>query len=175
MNKTLSILVVALVVGMLYCSPASADEPKPSKSNAPPEFHWPKVVISKETTYFTGPLRKDGGVDYVAALNRRYAEGVTPENNAAVALLQAAGPAYIDKKIRKRYFEMLGIPELPEKGEYLADFGDLPEFKAGRNSRTEARHSGRRLGSSSTPPRRAPGRRTTIPCWPKSCSGAKSR
>ena len=27
------------------------------------------VTISKETTYITGPLRKDGYVDYVAALN----------------------------------------------------------------------------------------------------------
>ena len=31
-------------------------------------------------------------MDYLAALNERYSQGVTPENNAAVLLLQAVGP-----------------------------------------------------------------------------------
>ena len=42
------------------------------------------VTISKETTYITEPLRADGYPDYVAALNQRFSQGVTPENNAAV-------------------------------------------------------------------------------------------
>jgi hypothetical protein len=29
----------------------------------------PKITISKETTYITGPLRMDGVVDYVGSLN----------------------------------------------------------------------------------------------------------
>jgi hypothetical protein len=128
--------VVTLLLGAGVLASISADEPKPSKpkdgtakSGEAAQWHWPKVVVSKETTYFTGPLRKDGGVDYVAALNRRCSKGVTPENNAAVALWQAVGPKGIDKKIRKRYFEMLGIPEPPESGQYLTWYEDFPEYK----------------------------------------------
>lgn len=78
-------------------------------------------TISKETTYITEPLREDGYPDYVAALDRRLREGVTPENNAAVLLWKAVGPGEIWKEHRERYFEMLGIPPLPEKGDYFVD------------------------------------------------------
>jgi hypothetical protein len=46
------------------------------------------LAISKETTWITQPLRSDGTPDYVAWLTRRYAAGVTSENNAAVVLGQ---------------------------------------------------------------------------------------
>ena len=82
------------------------------------------VTISKETTYITDPLRKDGYPDYVAALNQICSKGVTPENNAAVLFWQAVGPSSIDKKDREAYFKMLGIPPLPEKGDYLIDLDD---------------------------------------------------
>jgi hypothetical protein len=29
----------------------------------------PRLTVAKDTTYFTAPLRADGSVDYVAALN----------------------------------------------------------------------------------------------------------
>ena len=54
-----------------------------------------EITISKETTYITEPLRKDGYVDYVAALNERFRAGVTPENNAAVPFWKAMGPGEI--------------------------------------------------------------------------------
>jgi len=77
------------------------------------------VTISKETTYVTEPLRKDGYVDYVAALNQRCKKGVTPENNAAVLFWQAMGPSEIKPEMRRRYFQMLDMPPLPEKGNYF--------------------------------------------------------
>jgi len=80
------------------------------------------ITISKETTYIAGPLRKDGYVDYVAALNEHFGRGVTPENNAAVLLWRAAGPAEIPKPDRERFFKMLGIPPLPEQGDYFVPF-----------------------------------------------------
>jgi len=40
-------------------------------------------TISRETTYFTGPLKADGTIDFVAAVNEHFSKGVTPENNAA--------------------------------------------------------------------------------------------
>ena len=133
-------LLAIFVIGFSCCWPTSADEPKPAKSKSnsvkTKEWHWPKVTISKETTYFTEPLRPDGGIDYVAAFNQRYSRGVTPENNAAVALLQAIGPKDIDKRFRKRYFEMLSIPELPETGDYLVDDEILPEYEKAKKPLT---------------------------------------
>jgi hypothetical protein len=124
-------LLIALIVTVWCHSPTFADEPRPAtKSGDAKKWHWPKVTISKETTHFTEPLRPDGGVDYIAAFNKKYSKGVTPENNAVVAIWQAAGPKELDKTIRRRYFRMLGIAELPEKGEYLAYYEDFPEFKA---------------------------------------------
>lgn len=45
-------------------------------------------TLGRETTYVTGPLRSDGSINYLAALNARMGEGVTPENNAARPLMQ---------------------------------------------------------------------------------------
>ncbi len=46
-----------------------------------------RIPISYATTRITGPLTKNGLVDYVAAFNKRFGKGVTPQNNAAVPLL----------------------------------------------------------------------------------------
>jgi acetyl esterase/lipase len=77
------------------------------------------VTISKETTYISEPLRKDGYPNYVAALNERTKKGVTPENNAAVLFWRAVGPEEISAKHRERFFKMLDMPPLPEKGDYF--------------------------------------------------------
>ncbi len=47
----------------------------------------PTIPIGYATTRITGPLTKNGLVDYVAAFNQRFGKGVTPQNNAAVPLL----------------------------------------------------------------------------------------
>jgi acetyl esterase/lipase len=102
------------------------------------------ITISKETTYITGPLRKDGYVDYVAALNQRFRAGVTPENNAAVPFLKAVGPGEIAPNCRGEYFKMLGIPPLPENGDYYVTLekyaqrsmgADRPAAEAGATGR----------------------------------------
>jgi hypothetical protein len=72
------------------------------------------VTISKETTYINGPLRKDGYVDYVSALNLRYGKDVTPENNFAVPFWKVVGPSAISKSNREAYFKLLGIAAPPE-------------------------------------------------------------
>jgi len=77
------------------------------------------VTISKETTFITEPLRADGYVDYVAAVNQAASEGVTPENNAAVLFCRAFGPSMIGADFRPRFFRMLGIDPLPEEGKYV--------------------------------------------------------
>lgn len=49
-----------------------------------------ELEVGRDTTYFLGPLRDDGTVDYIAALNEKYSEGVTLENNAFVELFLLA-------------------------------------------------------------------------------------
>ncbi|MEM6551937.1 MAG: hypothetical protein AAF750_07395 [Planctomycetota bacterium] len=46
----------------------------------------PALIIAEDTTVFLGPVRDDGTIDYVAAWNAKFGEGVTPQNNAAAAL-----------------------------------------------------------------------------------------
>ena len=42
----------------------------------------PKFPLGKDTTYVTGPLDKDGYIDYEAALNDLLGKDITPEKNA---------------------------------------------------------------------------------------------
>lgn len=46
-----------------------------------------ELEIGEETTFFTGPVTEDGIIDYVAALNAHYGEGIENEDNAYVFLL----------------------------------------------------------------------------------------
>jgi hypothetical protein len=124
----LSAVAILAGIGIAAVSLASADGGEAVKG--PPGKEAAKVPpggikVSRETTFITEPLRKDGSVDYLAALNQRYSQGVTPENNAAMLFLQAMGPGEINKDIRERFFKMLGIEPLAEKGLYLEHF---PEF-----------------------------------------------
>ena len=93
------------------------------------------VTISKETTYITEPLRPDGYPDYVAALNRRQSDGVTPENNAVVPFFRAMGPGMVGQKYRDQYCRMLGIAPPPEKGKYFVDVTHVRDFFEARQAR----------------------------------------
>ncbi len=129
-SRILSVTLAACVVLEVgFLAPGAepeADRPAADRPAAekPPRKPRIAVTISKETTFFTGPLRRDGYVDYVAALNELASKGVTPENNAAVPLCQAFGPAEIAEENRERYFRMLGIERLPEEGKYVVTFSD---------------------------------------------------
>ena len=102
------------------CLAAAAAEHKPeAPPAAPAEKPRPRITISKETTYLTGPLRPDGYVDYVAALNAELSRGVTPENNAAVPLMLAFGPKAVSEKQREAFFKLLGVPVPPDGGNYF--------------------------------------------------------
>jgi len=93
--------------------PAGKAEVQPAKKP------YVAITISKETTYITEPLRKDGYVNYVAALNERFRAGVTPENNAAVPFLKAMGPGEIGEKYQDEYYRLLDIRPLPKNGDYF--------------------------------------------------------
>jgi hypothetical protein len=101
----------------VVCGPSTPFVPQGVPPNA--EKHKLRITISKETTYLTAPLRPDGYVDYVAALNAELGRGVTPENNAAVPLVLAFGPTLVGEKQREAFFKLLGVPVPPEKGKYF--------------------------------------------------------
>ena len=91
---------------------------------------WPgssTFTVSPQTTYVTGPLDKDGYVDYVTALNERLGKGITPEKNANVLICQALGPHPEGSILPAEYFQWLGIDPPPEKGEYLVSWNSYLE------------------------------------------------
>lgn len=113
---------VAALLGVLlagWCS-GQNDKAKPPKADAPA----PKLTISKETTWATEPLREDGFIDYLEAVNRRFSKDVTVENNACVLLYQAMGPRPSETWQPDRFFQRLGIPPLPDEGKYFQPLGD---------------------------------------------------
>ena len=68
------------------------------------------MPLGKETTYVTGPLDKEGYIDYEAALNDRLGKGITPEKNANVLLWKALRPdARGGKGMPAEFFKRLGI------------------------------------------------------------------
>ena len=59
---------------------------------AAPAKKTSRITLSKATTRVTGPLTKDGYVDYPRVINQRLSVGITAENNANVLLWRAMGP-----------------------------------------------------------------------------------
>jgi hypothetical protein len=97
---------------LLLCLWAAEDKPTP------------KFPVGKETTYVTGPLDKEGYIDYEAALNDRLGKGVSPQNNANVLLWKALWPRPEGgERMPAEFFKRLGIAEPPEHGDYFIDLG----------------------------------------------------
>lgn len=53
----------------------------------------PEFTVSRETTFATEPLHQGGYVDFATAINRRFGQGVTSDNNACRPLYAAIGPS----------------------------------------------------------------------------------
>ena len=84
----------------------------------------PKLPLGKDTTYVSGPLDKDGYIDYEAALNDRLGAGVAPERNANVLLWKALGPTPEGgKRMPAEFFKRLGMDEPPKDGAYFIPLG----------------------------------------------------
>jgi len=83
-----------------------------------------KFTLSKETTYITGPLDANGYIDYVAGINERLKEGVTPESNANVLLWKAMGPRPERVPMPPEFFQWMGIESPPDKGQYFVSLWD---------------------------------------------------
>jgi hypothetical protein len=78
------------------------------------------IVISRGTTRILGPLRADGYVDYVAALNQLTGAEVVPKENGAVKFWQAWGPEPIlGPPGAVRFFDLLGMAVPSREGDYF--------------------------------------------------------
>jgi hypothetical protein len=108
----------AIFFAALALPPLAVAQP-PTSKEGPAAKKLGKFTISKETTYVTGPRDKDGYIDYAAALNERLRQGVTPENNANVLLIKAIGPYPEGAPMPAEFYKLIGIPELPKKGNYV--------------------------------------------------------
>ncbi len=107
------LLIGLLLIGFVYWLD-SAIYGLPSR--LPGEAYPPRFTLSKETTYFTGPVDKNGYIDYAKALNETLAAGIEPEQNVIVALLPAIGPKPYGKTLPPEFFTWLGAPA-PAQGD----------------------------------------------------------
>src|SRR5687768_5635911 len=79
-----------------------------------------RITPGYETTRITGPTIPGGPIDYLAALESHFSEGVTPVNNAVPPMLEALGPAALAKnQPRDGITNRLGVPPPPETGHYF--------------------------------------------------------
>ena len=128
--------LAVLAVSILTVNASVAGSPRDKK---PAKGKPPRIRVSKKTTYLLGPLRKDGFIDYGAAINARASKGVTPQNNAAVPLAEALGPSiFSPEKYRRKFFEKLGIPVPPEQGLYFLDMEQFSRRRRGTKQQRDA-------------------------------------
>ncbi len=87
-------------------------------------YVWRIIPIRRNTTYLLGPINKDGGVNYLAALNAMDSKGVTRTNNAIPLLIQAAGPKCFNTKYGdgKWVMRKLGMKAFAKNAESLLTF-----------------------------------------------------
>ncbi len=105
--KPCAILLLMLLVGV-----TPADEKPPAA----------KLPVGKETTFVTGPIDKNGYIDFETALNERLSKGITPEKNTNVLLWAAFGPTPGgNNKPPAEYFNRLGMKEPPVGADYFID------------------------------------------------------
>jgi hypothetical protein len=120
LSRSLFVLGFVATVGWSVANPAQAVG-NDDKDAVKEKKRLPKFTISKETTYVTGPLDKDGYIDYPAALNERLGKGIKPENNANVLIWKAIGPRPEGKPMQPEFYRLLGMEEPPERGDYFID------------------------------------------------------
>jgi hypothetical protein len=83
------------------------------------------IGSSYGTTRITGPKLPDGSIDYVQAMEDCFSRDVTPQNNAAIPILQALGPAALSKtQPANGITDRLGMPPLPKNGDYYIAYED---------------------------------------------------
>lgn len=86
-----------------------------------------------DTTRITQPRLDDGTIDYLTAIENQFSQGVTLENNSFPVMLQALGRVSLPKtQPPDGITARLGMPPLPEKGDYFVNYGDFTKAKDGK-------------------------------------------
>lgn len=81
-----------------------------------------ELEIGPDTTVIEGPLNPDGTINYLAYLNEKLSEGVTPENNFAVDVAMSMGEdSWVSEEFRVNVFKALGV-ELPAADSTLVKY-----------------------------------------------------
>ncbi len=87
------------------------------------------ITPSESSTRITEPTLPTGRIDYLAANDRHFGAGVTPDNNALPLMIEALGPMTRNNQPQDWMTARLGMPPLPEKGDYYKDELDpVPGF-----------------------------------------------
>lgn len=110
--------VLVAVAALLLVAGATANalgQTRPATSSTSPTTL--PFKISKDTTRITSPLKPDGTVDYLAAIEGPALQGVTPENNAGAALLRVLGPGMVGDPWMEQVQIAMGV-ELDPKATY---------------------------------------------------------
>jgi hypothetical protein len=85
----------------------------------------PKLPLGRDTSFVTGPLDKDGYIDYEAALNAELGRGVTPDTNANALLVLALGPTPDGVEFPPAYYKWLDVAAPPRDGDYFVGILDF--------------------------------------------------
>lgn len=106
-----ALFFLLLIVGMFVMF--AFNIPYSRLSNSP-------LPVNRETTYLTGPLRADGGVDYCKVINQRNGKPTAPENNAVVALLpvlriEDSGSPRVHAARQKKLLAELQLASMPDQ------------------------------------------------------------
>jgi hypothetical protein len=81
----------------------------------------PRLIISKQTTVITEPLRSNGLPDYRSFFRELGHDGVTHENNGAVLFWQAIGPRDMEHEDWLLLCDALDFNEPPDTSQALQD------------------------------------------------------
>lgn len=137
MIRRIASLLTGLVILASLEGVVLAGDKRPKK--AVRGFQLEKIRVSRKTTYLLGPLRKDGTVDFAAALNARASKGITPGNNAAVLIAQVVSRDELSPEVQKLLYAKLGIPKTAKPGQRLVSHWELAKKIAGKNHETYGR------------------------------------
>ncbi|HCS53809.1 hypothetical protein [Rubinisphaera sp.] len=115
MSKYFLLSMISILTNV---SPVLSEDPETSNLKVP-------FTVSWETTRAVSPVRPEGTVDYTAALNEALKGDITPEENAAVAIVKAIGPNPDNAgyEYHVRLCEALGVEPLPEDAPGYVEFG----------------------------------------------------
>jgi hypothetical protein len=107
----------------------------------------PRIIVSRQTTYLTEPLGRNGLPDYERYVLEQYREGVTPQNNGATLLWKALWPGELSPNEYAEVAKELGLSSIPSKQESL-----VPIYRETQSKRVAAwlTHQAAETGESTT-------------------------